>query len=145
VGRAFDVKTGTIPVQAEFPNPLRKLRPGQFARVRGVVDTRPDAVLVPQMAVQEQQGAKIVLVVGAEDKVEFRPVILDEGVGDLTIVSKGLKAGERVIVDGMQKVRPGMQVKVEQQKSTPQAAPATSPAAQPQKAPASPGSPKGGG
>ncbi len=144
VGRAFDVKTGTIPVQAEFPNPLRKLRPGQFARVRGVVDTRPDAVLVPQMAVQEQQGAKIVLVVGAEDKVEFRPVLLDERVGDLTIVSKGLKAGERVIVEGMQKVRPGMQVKVEQ-KSAPQAAPATSPAAQPGKAPASPGTPKGGG
>ncbi len=61
VGRAFDAKTGTIPVQAEFPNPARKLRPGQFARVRGVVDSRPDAVLVPQLAVQEQQGAKIVL------------------------------------------------------------------------------------
>ena len=117
VGRAFDAKTGTINVQAEFPNPTRVLRPGQFARVRGVVDERPDAVLVPQLAVQEQQGAKIVLVVEAEDKVALRPVTLDERVGDLYIVTKGLKPGERVIVEGMQKVRPGMQVKPEQKAS----------------------------
>ncbi len=124
MGRAFDVKTGTITVQAEFPNPTRMLRPGQFARVRGVVDRRSDAVLVPQLAVQEQQGAKIVLVVEAEDKVALRPVTLDERVGDLYIVTKGLKPGERVIVEGMQKVRPGMQVKVEQ-KSSAEATPAT--------------------
>jgi membrane fusion protein (multidrug efflux system) len=134
VGRAFDVKTGTIPVQAEFPNPTRQLRPGQFARVRGVVDVRADAVLVPQLAVQEQQGARIVYVVDAEDKVGFRPVALDERVGDLYIVTKGLKAGERVIVEGMQKVRPGIQVKPELRPSS-QAAP---PAAQPPKAPALP-------
>jgi membrane fusion protein (multidrug efflux system) len=113
VGRAFDAKTGTIPVQAEFPNPKRVLRPGQFARVRGPVDRRPDAVVVPQLAVQEQQGAKVVLVVGNDDKAEFRPVTLDERVGELYIVSQGLKPGERVIVEGMQKVRPGMQVKPE--------------------------------
>ena len=123
VGRAFDAKTGTINIQAEFPNPTRVLRPGQFARVRGVVDQRPEAVLVPQRAVQEQQGAKIVLVV-AEDKVVFRPVILDERVGDAYIVTKGLQPGERVIVDGVQKVRPGMQVKAETRAS---AAPATAP------------------
>jgi membrane fusion protein (multidrug efflux system) len=144
VGRAFDVKTGTIPVQAEFPNPARKLRPGQFARIRGVVDSRPDAVLVPQLAVQEQQGAKIVFVVEAEDKVALRPLTLDERVGDLYIVTKGLKAGERVIVEGMQKVRPGMQVKIEQ-KSSAEATPAPAPAAQPEKAPAPAGSSKGGG
>jgi membrane fusion protein (multidrug efflux system) len=137
VGRAFDPKTGTITVQAEFPNPTRKLRPGQFARIRGVVDSRPDAVLVPQVAVQEQQGAKIVLVVEDDDKVAFRPVILDERVGDLYIVTRGLKPGERVIVEGMQKVRPGMQVKVER-KSSAEAAPAAAPATPPEKAPALP-------
>ena len=111
VGRAFDPKTGTINVQAAFPNPQRTLRPGQFARVRGTVEERPNAVLVPGLAVQEQQGAKTVLVVEEGDKVALRPVTLDERIGDLYIVTKGLKAGERVIVEGVQKVRPGMQVK----------------------------------
>jgi membrane fusion protein (multidrug efflux system) len=142
VGRAFDAKTGTISVQAEFPNPTRVLRPGQFARVRGAVERRPDAVLVPELAVQEQQGAKIVMVVEAEDKVAQRPVTLDERVGDFYIVTKGLKPGERVIVEGMQKVRPGMSVKVEQ-KTTADAAPTLPPAVPPEKAPAGTG--KAGG
>jgi membrane fusion protein (multidrug efflux system) len=98
-------------VQAAFPNPQRTLRPGQFARVRGTVEERQNAVLVPGLAVQEQQGAKTVLVVEAGDKVALRPVTLDERIGDLYIVTKGLKPGERVIVEGVQKVRPGMQVK----------------------------------
>jgi membrane fusion protein (multidrug efflux system) len=136
VGRAFDARTGTINVQAEFPNPSRVLRPGQFARVRGTVDQRADAVLVPQLAVQEQQGAKTVLVVEAGDKVALRPVTLDERVGDFYIVTAGLKAGERVIVEGVQKVRPGMQVKAET-KASAGAAPAPPPPAAPaQKAPA---------
>lgn len=136
VGRAFDVKTGTIPVQAEFPNPSRAVRPGQFARVRAVVERRPNAIVVPQLAVQEQQGAKIVMVVEAEDKVALRPVTLDERVGDLYIVAKGLKAGERVIVEGMQKVRPGMQVKPETKRV--EAAPSAPPPALPEKKPAAP-------
>jgi membrane fusion protein (multidrug efflux system) len=118
IGRAFDAKTGTIPVQAEFPNPARVVRPGQFARVRGVVDRKADAILVPQLAVQDQQGAKIVFVVDEQNKVGFRPVTLDERVDDMYIVTKGLKAGERVIVEGMQKVRPGMMVKAETRAST---------------------------
>jgi membrane fusion protein (multidrug efflux system) len=138
VGRAFDAKTGTIAVQAEFPNPTRVLRPGQFARVRGAVDYRPDAVLVPQLAVQDQQGAKVVMVVEAEDKVAQRPVILDERVGEFYIVSKGLEPGERAIVEGVQKARPGMQVKVEQQPGA-----GAAPAARPERAPAGPG--KSGG
>ena len=113
VGRAFDAKTGTIGLQAEFPNPQRVLRPGQFARVRGVVDERGEAVLVPQLAVQEQQGAKTVLVLEGGDKVALRTVTLDERVGDRYIVTKGLKAGERVVVEGMQKVRNGMLVQTE--------------------------------
>jgi membrane fusion protein (multidrug efflux system) len=122
VDRAVDPKTGTIGVQAAFPNPEKVLRPGQFARVRGEVDERPDAVLVPQLAVQEEQGAKTVLVVGDGDKVALRSVTLDERIGDLYIVTAGLKRGERVIVEGLQKVRPGMQVKPELKPAT--AAPA---------------------
>ena len=113
VDRAVDPKTGTIGVQAAFPNPGRVLRPGQFARVRGVIDERADAVLVPQLAVQEEQGAKTVLVVGEGDKVALRSVTLGERIGDLYIVTAGLKRGERVIVEGLQKARPGMQVKPE--------------------------------
>jgi membrane fusion protein (multidrug efflux system) len=113
VDRAVDVKTGTINIRAAFPNPEKVVRPGQFARVRGVVEERPNAVLVPQRAVMDQQGTKIVFVVGADDKVVLKPVALDERIDDSSIVTKGLAAGERVIVEGMQKVRPGMQVKPE--------------------------------
>jgi membrane fusion protein (multidrug efflux system) len=144
LGRAFDQKTGTIPVQAEFPNPSMVLRAGQFARVRTTVDQRTNAILVPALAVQEQQGAKIVLVVDAENKVGFRPVSLDERVGDLYIVSKGVKPGERVIVEGVQKVRPGVQVKPEQRSSGNATAP-TVPAPAPEKSPAPAGKGKAGG
>lgn len=145
VDRALDQKSGTIGVQAEFPNPSRLLRPGQFARIRGVVDERTDAVLVPQLAVQEQQGSKTVLVVEEGNKVALRPVTLDERIGDLYIVTSGLKAGERVIVDGVQKVRPGMQVKAEL-KAAAGAAPAPTPGPTPAPTPAPPaGKPKGGG
>jgi membrane fusion protein (multidrug efflux system) len=111
VERAVDPKTGTMAVRAAFPNPDKSIRPGQFARVRGVVEERADAVLVPQLAVQEQQGAKTVLVVEAGDKVAFRPVTLGERIGELYVVKSGLGPGERVIVEGTQKVRAGMQVK----------------------------------
>jgi RND family efflux transporter MFP subunit len=121
VDRAVDIKTGTIMVRAAFANPDRILRPGLFARVRGVIDERAGAVLVPQRAVQEQQGSRAVLVVDAAGKVAFKPVKLDESVDGFYIVTAGLVPGERVIVDGVQKVRPGMQVK-------PELRPAASPA-----------------
>jgi membrane fusion protein (multidrug efflux system) len=111
VDRAVDQKTGTIGIRAEFANPDQFIRPGQFARVRAVIDQRPSAVLVPQLAVQEQQGAKVVLVVEAGDKVALRPIKVDERIGDFYIVTEGLKPNERVIVEGVQRVRPGMQVK----------------------------------
>jgi membrane fusion protein (multidrug efflux system) len=111
VERAVDTKTGTIGVRAEFPNPDRSIRPGQFARVRGVVETKPNAVMVPVIALQEQQGSKTALVVEAGDKVALRPVTVDERIGDQYVVKTGLKPGEKVIVEGMQKVRAGMQVK----------------------------------
>ncbi len=149
VDRAVDPKTGTIGVQAEFPNPGKVLRPGQFARVRAVVEERPDAVLVPQLAVQEQQGAKTVLVVEAGDKVALRPVTLDERFQDLYIVKSGVKPGERVIVEGLQKVRPGMQVKPELRPAAEAAPDTTRPtgAGSPGNAPAPPpaAKPKGGG
>jgi membrane fusion protein (multidrug efflux system) len=113
VDRALDTKSGTMSVRAEFPNPSKTLRPGQFGRVRAVVEERPNAVLVPALAVQEQQGTKIVLVVEAGDKAALRPVTVSDRVGDFYIVTSGLKPGERVIVDGVQKARPGMPVKAE--------------------------------
>src|SRR5262249_42776415 len=146
IGRAFDAKTGTIPVQAEFPNPARVVRPGQFARVRGVVDRKADAILMPQLAVQDQQGARIVFVVDAQNKVESRRVSSDERGEDFYIVTAGVKPGERVIVEGMQKVRPGMLVKAETRESAGTPADKAPPSAS-QKAPALPpaGKTKSGG
>ena len=111
VERAVDAKTGTIGVRAEFPNPDKAIRPGQFARVRGVVEQRENAVLVPQLAVLEQQGSKTALVVEANDTVALRAITVDERIGEFYVVKTGLEPGERVIVEGTQKVRAGMQVK----------------------------------
>jgi membrane fusion protein (multidrug efflux system) len=113
VDRAIDQKTGTIQVRAEFPNPERVLRSGQFGRVRVVTDEVPNAILVPQIAVTELQGAKTVLVVGEGEKVALRTVTLGEPYQQFYIVTAGLKAGERVIVEGIQKARPGSKVKAE--------------------------------
>jgi membrane fusion protein (multidrug efflux system) len=132
IDRAVDLKTGTIPVRAEFPNPQRILRPGQFGRVRAITEEVRDAVLVPQVAVQELQGVKTVLVVGEGDKVALRTVTLREPYQQFYIVSAGLKPGERVIVEGIQKARPGTQVKAEtapDKAQAPSASPATAPAA----------------
>src|SRR5262245_30601721 len=134
IDRAIDQKTGTIQVRAEFPNPDRVLRPGQFGRIRAVTEEVPDAVLVPQVAVQELQGAKTVLVVGEDDKVALRTVTLREPYEQFYIVTAGIKPGERVIVEGIQKARPGMQVKPEV-KAAADAPPAASPAASPSAAP----------
>jgi membrane fusion protein (multidrug efflux system) len=110
VDRAVDQKTGTLNFAAEFPNPDGLLRPGQFGRVRAVVETVRDAILVPKRAVQEIQGMQTVLVVGADDMVALRTIQPGEMVGDLLIVRNGLKPGERVIIDGIQKARPGSKV-----------------------------------
>ncbi len=110
VDRAVDQKTGTLTIAAEFPNPEGLLRPGQFGRVRAVVEMAKDALLVPKRAVQEIQGMQTVLVVGADDMVALRTIQPGETVGDLLIVRDGLKPGERVIVDGIQKARPGSKV-----------------------------------
>ena len=136
--RTVDPKTGTIVFEALFPNPEKLLRPGQFGRVRAVVETRENAILVPQRAIQETQGQKTVLVVDQGDKVALRTVTLNERIGDLIIVTRGLEGGERVIVEGIQKVRPGMQVKPEAAPpaGTPPAAGAATPGSAPPPAPA---------
>jgi len=110
VDRAVDQKTGTLNFVAEFPNPDGQLRPGQFGRVRAVTEMARDAILIPKRAVQEIQGMKSVLVVGADNMVALRTIQPGETVGDLLVVRAGLKPGERVIVDGVQKARPGSKV-----------------------------------
>jgi membrane fusion protein (multidrug efflux system) len=111
VDRTVDPTTGTILVRASFLNPDNRLRPGQFARVRVAAEERKDVILVPQVAVQELQSAKYVLVVGSDNKVVQRPVKVGERYESSFIVLEGLQAGERVITEGIQKVRPGMDVK----------------------------------
>jgi RND family efflux transporter MFP subunit len=110
VDRQVDQKTGTIRVAALFPNPNNLLRPGQFARVRVVTKTRENALLIPQRAVTEMQGNYQVAVVTPENKVEIRPVKVGQRFGSLWIINQGLKSGERVVVEGLQKVKAGMSV-----------------------------------
>jgi membrane fusion protein (multidrug efflux system) len=108
--RQVDPATGTLLLQAAFPNPEKLLRPGQFARVRGLVETKQGALLVPQRAVQELQGQYQVYVVGQDNVAQVRPVTMGEREGDLWLVEKGLEPGDRVIVEGLQRVRPGAPV-----------------------------------
>jgi membrane fusion protein, multidrug efflux system len=106
--RAVDQKTGTLTIVAEFANPERLIRPGQFGKIRGAIDTVKDAVLIPQQAVMEEQSSRTVYVVDAANKVVLRTVILGERIENQVIVRDGVKPGERVIIDGLQKVRPGV-------------------------------------
>ena len=108
--RTVAPQTGTMKVEASFPNPGSYLRPGQFARVRVAVAEKENAILIPQRAVQDLQGAKTVMVVDQENKVVVRTLKLGDKVDKDVVVLDGLNAGERVIVEGMQKVRPGSQV-----------------------------------
>jgi membrane fusion protein (multidrug efflux system) len=108
--RQVDVRTGAIKVAGLFPNPGNVLRPGEYGRVRAAVDVDHGALLVPQQAVFDLQGTRELAVVGSDNKVSIRPVTLGETVEHDWIVSEGVKPGERVVVEGVQKVRPGMQV-----------------------------------
>ena len=110
VDRKVDPTTGTLKVQVSFPNPGNYIRPGQFARLRAAVSERENAVLVPERAIQEMQGVKTVLVVDEANKASVRTVTVGEKSDNYLIVLDGLKPGEKVIVEGMQKVRPGTEV-----------------------------------
>ncbi len=98
--REIDPKTGTIRISATFPNPDRTLRPGQYGRVRAETRYQTDALLVPQRAVRELQGAFQVRVVGDDNKVATRTVTVGERVGSRWVVTDGLAAGARVVVEG---------------------------------------------
>jgi RND family efflux transporter MFP subunit len=110
--RQVDVQTGAIRLAGLFPNHDNMLRPGQYGRVRFISYIRPAALLVPQKAVTELQGMYQVAVVGSDDKVSVRTVKVGERSGSMWIIEEGLKPRERVVVEGVQKVRDGMQVKV---------------------------------
>jgi membrane fusion protein (multidrug efflux system) len=130
-GLEVTTTTGTIDVQGVFPNPNNLLRPGQFAKVRAVTQRLPGAIVIPQRAVRDLQGLSQVAVVGAEDKVTFKKVELGPATGSDYVVTAGLSPGERVVVEGLQKIRDGMVVK-----AAPPPADATSVAAPPAPAPA---------
>jgi len=109
-GRAVDPRTGTITVKGVFPNPGGFLRPGQYARVRVETDRRKGALVVPQRALIDLQGTKQLAVVGADGKVEIRNVQAGPRWGTLQVIDSGVATGERVVVEGLQKVRNGMAV-----------------------------------
>src|SRR6266404_5781626 len=110
VGALVNPSSGPIRIAALFPNPGNILRPGGYGRVRTAVRVQKGALLVPQRAVLELQGSYQVAVVDGENKVSVRTVQVGDRVGTQWIVAEGLKQGERVVVEGVQKVRPGMQV-----------------------------------
>jgi membrane fusion protein, multidrug efflux system len=110
VDRALSPTTGTLNVYASFPNPDGLLRPGLFGRVRVALEEKPDALLLPQRAVQVMQGVQMVLVVGNDDEVSLRTVTLGRRYRDFFIVTEGLEAGERVVVEGLQRAVPGRKV-----------------------------------
>jgi len=107
LNNVVDPKTGTIAVQADFPNPDAVLRPGQFARVRVNVSEQRDAIVIPQTAVIELQGTSTVRIVDKNNQVEQRTVTLGPGAGDSFVVLGGISRGDRIVVDGAQKAIPG--------------------------------------
>jgi membrane fusion protein (multidrug efflux system) len=104
VGRGVSTETGTLPMQATFPNPAGLLRPGQFGRVKLRVATRHDAILVPQRAVQEVQGTYNVFVVGKDNIAGIREIKVADRVGSDWIVTSGLQPADKIVIEGLQKV-----------------------------------------
>ncbi|MGE5717677.1 MAG: efflux RND transporter periplasmic adaptor subunit [Acidobacteriota bacterium] len=109
-GRNVDVRTGTIAAIGLFPNPGNVLRPGQYAKVRAVVKVKKGAILVPQRAVNEMQGAYQVAVIGEGNTAQIRTVKAAERVGSMWVIESGLSAGERVVVEGFSRVKSGTAV-----------------------------------
>lgn len=111
MGREINAATGTIQVEATFPNPQRLLRPGQYGVVRAQIDLLVDATTIPQRAIQDVQGVQQVAIVGADDVIEIRNVTTGPTHGTRWVIDKGLKPGVRIVVEGLQNVRQGMKVK----------------------------------
>jgi membrane fusion protein (multidrug efflux system) len=135
--RQVDASTGTLKVAVLFPNPGNLLRPGQYAKVHAVMETIPGALVVPQRAVNEMQGNFQVAVVGAENKVAVRTVKMGAKTGSLIVISDGLQPGERIVVEGLQKVKDGMTVnpKLVSMEAQSSAVPASQPTATQEKMP----------
>jgi len=112
--RNLDTKTGSIRYYVTFPNAGNILRPGQFGKVRFVADMKKGAIVIPQEAVNELQGSYQVAVVGDDNKVSIHPVTMGERIGAMWEVTEGLKAGDKVVVEGIQKAREGAQVTVKE-------------------------------
>ena len=122
IDRAVDVKTGTLRVRAEFPNAEKLLRPGMFGRIKVDLGMRPDSILVPERAVAELQGKTFVWVVDSDNKTTQRAVKVGDTIGENALIIDGLKSGERVIIEGVQKVREGALVQVAQVGEAPRVA-----------------------
>ena len=106
--RQVDPTTGTILIAANFPNPDHTLRPGQFAKARAAIETIENALLVPERALVELQGSYQIGVLGEGNKAEIRPIKIGPRFKGQVVVTEGLNEGDKVIVEGVQKVRPGM-------------------------------------
>lgn len=111
VDRNIDAQTGAITVEVSFPNPTKRIRPGMFAKIKTVAETRKDVLVVPKRALKEMQGKYQVFVVGADGSVEPRNVEVGADAGDSRVVESGLSEHELVAVDGIQRLRSGMTVK----------------------------------
>jgi membrane fusion protein (multidrug efflux system) len=108
--RQVDQNTGAIQLAALFPNPGSVLRPGQYGKVRAVMQVQWNALVIPQAAVTEQQGSYLVDVVGSDNRVDVRQVQVGQRTGSMWVIQRGLKAGERVVVQGQQNLKSGMEV-----------------------------------
>jgi membrane fusion protein (multidrug efflux system) len=111
VDRAVDIKTGTLRARVEFPNSLKVLRPGMFARIKVDLGARPNSILVPERAVAELQGKNFVWIIGPDNKATQQAVKVGEPLGSSVLILEGLKSGDRIVVEGLQKVREGAPVK----------------------------------
>jgi membrane fusion protein (multidrug efflux system) len=129
VDPSFNTDTGTFLVRAELPNPEAKLQPGMFVEAIISGSTRPNALLVPQRAVQQSSNGHVVFVVSSQGTAEVRPVIVGDWVGQDWIIEKGLKPGEQVVTDGFQRLAPGAPVKVTDAKLAPEKSESTKTAA----------------
>lgn len=110
IDRNIDSETGSILIQASFPNPDRMLRPGQFARVKIKVREAKDAILIPQKCAKELQGQFSVMFVNSENIVESKQVVIIDKFGEFYVVEEGLKNGDKIIMEGLQKARSGMEI-----------------------------------
>lgn len=110
VDRNIDPTTGTLMIQASFPNPERLIRPGQFAKIRATLELENNAVIIPQKCVQEIQGKYNVFVVNNENIIEFREIEVGQTIDDMWLVKSGLTAGERIVLEGLGRIRSGMTI-----------------------------------